>query len=162
MMVWRYHFDITEYIATGIKDNIRELEGALIRLLAFSTLRKQAITMDLAQKVLQDVLGKTAFTEVTIDHVIKYVSREMKVSERQLLGKSRIMEIARARQIAMYLSREFTNSSLINIGYHLGRRDHTTVIHACRTIEKNMKKDNEFAKRISRMKNDLDPAGHIT
>ncbi len=150
-------FDITEYIATGIKNNIRELEGALIRLLAFSTLRKQAITMELAHKVLQDILGKSAFTEVTIDHVIQYVSREMKVSERQLLSKSRIMEIAHARQVAMYLSREFTNSSLINIGYHLGRRDHTTVIHACRTIEKKMKKDPDFARRIERMRGELDP-----
>jgi len=154
-------FDITEYIATGIKDNIRELEGALIRLLAFSTLRKQAITMELAQKVLQDILGKSAFTEVTIDHVIKYVSREMKVSERQLLGKSRIMEIAHARQVAMYLAREFTNSSLINIGYHLGRRDHTTVIHACRTVEKKINKDPEFGRRIERMKRELDPKAMI-
>lgn len=154
-------FDITAYIASGVKNNIRELEGALIRLLAFSTLRKQSITMDLAQKVLQDILGKSAFTQVTIDHVIKYVSREMRVSERQLLGKSRIMEIALARQVGMYLSRELTSSSLINIGYHLGRRDHTTVIHACRTIEKKMKNDPEFNRRVDKMKSELDPSGHF-
>ncbi len=152
-------FDITQYIASAIKNNIRELEGALIRLLAFSTLRRQAITMELAQKVLQDILGKAAFAEVTIDQVIKQISREMKVSERQILGKSRIQEVALARQVVMFLGRELTDLSLLSIGQHIGGRDHTTVIHACRQVEKRMKNDPEFTKRIQKLRDELSPTG---
>jgi chromosomal replication initiator protein len=152
-------YNITEFIASSVKNNIRQLEGTLIRLLALSSLRKQDITMNLVKNVLKDILGKAAYVEVTIDHVVKYVSKILKVSEKQLLGKGRTMEVALARQTAMYLSRELANSSLLNIGMHLGGRDHSTVIHACRNIEKKMKNDSEFKNRIDKMKKELSPIG---
>ena len=145
-------YEVVEFMAISIKSDIRSMEGALVRLLAISSLKRIDINMELAKQILEDILGKSAFTDVTIDHVIKFVSREMKVSERQLLGKGRTMEVALARQTAMYLSRELTGSSLINIGMHLGRRDHSTVIHACRNIENKMSVDKELKARIENMK----------
>ncbi|MBT3252320.1 MAG: chromosomal replication initiator protein DnaA [Candidatus Marinimicrobia bacterium] len=155
-------FDIIEYIASHIKRNVRELEGTMVRLLALSSLYRKDITMELAQKVLEDILGRDAFMGITIDHVVKYTSKEWKVSERQLMGKGRKMEVAMARQIAMYISRELTSASLFNIGMHLGGRDHSTVIHACRTIEKKMSEDKELKKRIEKMKKELSPVSQST
>ena len=154
-------FNITQYLASAIKDNVRELEGALIRLLAFSTLRRQAITMELAQRVLQDILGKATFADVTVQQIIKFVERTMKVPERQILGKSRVQEVALSRQMTMYLTRELTESSLQSIGQHLGGRDHTTVLHAIRQIEKRMQNDPDFAKRVQNMKDELLPGGRF-
>ena len=111
--------------------------------------------MDLAKQVLEDILGKATFNSVTISHVIKYISRELKISERQLIGKGRTMEVAIARQIAMYLCREYTSSSLTNIGLYFGKRDHSTVIHACRNIENKMNNDKELKNKINNMKSDL-------
>jgi len=148
-------YEVVEFMASSIKSDIRSMEGALVRLLALSSLKRVDITMELAKQVLEDILGKSAFTDVSIDHVLKFVSREMKVSERQILGKGRTMEVALARQAAMYISRELTGSSLINIGRHLGRRDHSTVIHACRAIEKKMAEDKEFRSRIDNMKSEV-------
>ena len=148
-------YEVVEFMASSIKSDIRSMEGALVRLLALSSLKRVDITMELAKQVLEDILGKSAFTDVSIDHVLKFVSRELKVSERQILGKGRTMEVALARQAAMYISRELTGSSLINIGRHLGRRDHSTVIHACRAIEKKMAEDKEFRSRIDNMKSEV-------
>ena len=142
-------------MASSIKSDIRSMEGALVRLLALSSLKRVDITMDLTMQVLEDVLGKTAFTNISIDHVLKFVSKEMKVSERQIVGKGRTMEVALARQSAMYLSRELTGSSLINIGKHIGRRDHSTVIHACKAIERKMAEDKEFRLKIDNMKSHI-------
>jgi len=148
-------YNIVEFIATSIKSDIRAMKGALIRLLAISSLKRIDINMDLAKEVLEDILGKSTFNNVTINHVIKYVSRELKISEKQLIGKGRTMEVAIARQIAMYLCREYTSSSLTNIGLYFGKRDHSTVIHACRNIEKKMSDDNELKNTIDTLRGSL-------
>ena len=148
-------YNIVEFIATSIKSDIRAMKGALIRLLAISSLKRIDINMDLAKEVLEDILGKSTFNNVTINHVIKYVSRELKISEKQLIGKGRTMEVAIARQIAMYLCREYTSSSLTNIGLYFGKRDHSTVIHACRNIEKKMSNDNELKNTIDTLRGSL-------
>ena len=148
-------YNIVEFIATSIKNDIRAMKGALIRLLAISSLKRIDINMDLAKQVLEDILGKSTFNNVTITHVIKYVSRELKISEKQLIGKGRTMEVAIARQIAMYLCREYTSSSLTNIGLYFGKRDHSTVIHACRNIENKINKDNELKNKIDAMRGNL-------
>ena len=121
-------------------------------MMAFSTLKQQDINMSLAKQVVIDIIGTSAFSEVTIDHVLKSVSRAMGVSEKLLIGKGRKKDVALTRQVAMYLSRELTSSSLFNIGTHLGRRDHSTVIHACKTIENKMKHDKNFKLRINKLK----------
>ncbi len=148
-------YEVTEYIATCIRGNVRDLEGALRRLMAFSTLKRKDVNINLAKQVIRDILGSSAFSEVTIDHVVKYISRELGIAERLLTGKTRKKEVALARQVAMYLARELTGSSLFNIGTHLGRRDHSTVIHACKTIEHKMVKEKDFKLRINKMKKEI-------
>jgi len=153
-------FEIIEYIASSITENVRDLEGALIRLLAFASLKRQDITMNLAKQVILDIMGASAFQNITIDHVLKTVSKEMRITERQMIGKGRTMDVAMARHTAMYLSRELTSSSLINIGLHFGRRDHSTVIHACKTIDKKMLLNPELNRTIEKLKKEL--GGPIT
>ena len=111
--------------------------------------------MILAKQVILDIMGTTAFQKITIEHVLKIVSKEMRVTERQLIGKTRTMEIAIARQTAMYLSRELTSSSLVNIGLYFGGRDHSTVIHACKTIEKKINTNPELKRTITKLKKEL-------
>ena len=148
-------YEVTEFIAEAIIGDIRAMEGALVKLLALSSLRREDITMHLAKKVLKNILGPDSFLDLSIDQIVKYVSKKMKVSERQIMGKSRIMEVALARQLSMYLSKELTNSSLANIGSQIGGRDHSTVIHACKNIENKIFNDNEFKKRVELIKINL-------
>ena len=148
-------YNVTEFIASGVTSDIRSMEGALVKLLALSSLKREDITISLARQVLKDLIGESAFLDISINHVSQYVCNKMEVNERQINGKSRTMNIALARQIAMYLSRELTKSSLSNIGMHFGKRDHSTVIHACKTIETKINNDKEFETNIKKMKQDL-------
>ena len=147
--------DTIEYIATCILSNVRELEGALIRLLAYSSLRREEITMDLARKVVQEMLGKQATKNVTVDEIIQKVSTETSIRENLLIGKGRQKNIAQARQLAMYLARELTDSSLVNIGLHFAGRDHTTVIHACRKVEEMMGNSTQYQARVDQLRHGL-------
>ena len=121
-------------MASNITSNIRELEGALIKLMAFSSLKGTDISLDLAKMVLKDVVVKKR-REVSIEEIQREVCRFYDIPDDLLRGKSRKQEIAFARQVAMYLSKEMTHYSLKSIGLHFGGRDHTTVIHAVRTIQ---------------------------
>ena len=148
-------YDVIEYIATSIKGDIRAMEGALVKLLALSSLRREDITINLAKYVLKNILGDNSFTDISIKQIINFTCKEMKISERQLVGKNRTMNIALARQIAMYLCKELTDSSLSNIGLHIGKRDHSTVIHSYKNIEKKIKTDPDFKFKIQNLKNKL-------
>jgi chromosomal replication initiator protein len=110
----------------------------------------------MARQVVQEILGKNAARTVSVDEVIKKVSGEFNIRETALVGKGRLQEVALARQVAMYLSRELTGASLVNIGLHFAGRDHSTVIHACRTIEKKSKEDPIFKARVDTIQNELD------
>ena len=148
-------YDVTEFIASAIKGDIRAMEGALVKLLALSSLRREDINMNLAKHVLKNVVGDISFTEISIDQIVRFICREMKVSERQIMGKSRTMDIALARQMAMYFCKELTETSLANIGSRIGGRDHSTVIHAYKNIEKKVKENKDFKLRINNMKDQL-------
>ena len=148
-------YDVIEFIASAIKGDIRAMEGALVKLLALSSLRREDITINLAKHVLKNILGDISFADVNIDQIVRFICREMKISERQIMSKSRTMDVALARQIAMYFCKELTETSLANIGAHIGGRDHSTVIHACKNIEKKVKTDREFKLRINNMKNQI-------
>ncbi len=126
--------EIIEYIGTNITSNIRELEGALIKLLAFSSLKGVDIDLDLAKIVLKDVVLDKKH-DVSIEEIQKVVCNYFNIPDDLLRGKSRKMEIVLARQVAMYLSKGLTRYSLKSIGLHFGGRDHTTVIHAIRTVQ---------------------------
>lgn len=148
-------YEILEIIAINIKSNIREMEGALIKILAYSSLYRSDITMELAQRALKETLGNSAFNDLTIDDIIKRVSATLNVPEGKLIGKGRKMEIVIARQIAMYLCRDMVGASLVNVGLHFGGRDHTTVIHACKTVKKKMKENPEFSRKVKNLKNHI-------
>ena len=148
-------YDVIEFIASAIKGDIRAMEGALVKLLALSSLRREDITINLAKQVLKNILGNISFVDVNIDQIVRFICREMKVSERQIMGKSRTMDVALARQMAMYFCKELTETSLANIGVNIGGRDHSTVIHACKNIEKKIQEDGDFKLRIHNIKNQI-------
>ena len=154
-------YDVTEFIATAITNDIRSMEGALVKLLALASLTKNEITIELAQKVIEGILGKEIAKKTSLKMVLASTGKEYNVSEKKLLGKGRQMEIVIARHVAMYLCRELTNSSLISIGKHFGNRDHSTVIHACKTIENKMKTDESLTTRIKNLKANLLGGVHV-
>jgi chromosomal replication initiator protein len=135
--------DVIEYLAYSITTNIRELEGALISLIAQSSLNKKAITIDLARKMIDKFVKNTA-REVSIDYIQKVVCDYFDLNMEMLKSKTRKREVVQARQIAMYFSKKLTKSSLANIGAHCGGKDHATVLHACKTVNNLLETDKTF------------------
>ena len=144
-------YEVMEFVASNIEGDIRTLEGALVNLLALSSLKKQDISLALAKAVLEKHVGPKQLNQISVEQIIKMVSKELKVKEKNILGKKRDMQIALARQICMFLSKKLTNLSLSNIGQQIGKRDHSTVIHAYKTIEKKIEKDVELKQIISKI-----------
>jgi len=136
--------DVIAFIAENITDNIRRLEGALIRLLAFASLTGREISLEMASEVLSSFFQGSSTGPVKIADVIKIVGEVHDLTVDQLKSKRRTQDLARARQIAMYLAREMTGASLNQIGRALGNRDHSTVSHAYQKIQKEMKTDPRF------------------
>lgn len=149
--------DVMVYIASRIDNNIRELEGALTRVMAFSSLNKQMITKELAAEALKNVFTNNESRTVTLELVQEIVSSYFKIDTSELVAKKRTRNLAFPRQIAMYLCRELTSASLPRIGDIFGGRDHTTVIHAYDKITQerkiNHKLDNTIKELTSRIKN---------
>ena len=139
--------EVVKYIAYNINNNIRELEGALISLLAQSSLNRKEIDLELAKKVLRNFV-KSSTKEITIDTIQKMVCDYFEVPYDKLLQKTRKREIVQARQITMYLAKAFTKNSLKSIGEHFGGRDHTTVIHSCQTVKDLMDTDDSFRDNV--------------
>lgn len=133
--------EVMAYIATKIKSNIRELEGALIRIVAYSSLTNREISTDLAAEALKDIISSEQNKQVTIALIQDIVSNYFNLKIEDLKSSRRTRNIAFPRQIAMYLSRKLTDMSLPKIGEEFGGRDHTTVIHAYEKISNNLKKD---------------------
>ncbi len=135
--------EVIEYLAYNITTNIRELEGALISILAQSSLNKKAITLDLAKQMI-DKFVKNTSREISIDFIQKIVSDYFNLPIELIISNTRKREIVQARQIAMYFSKKMTKSSLATIGFHCGNKDHATVLHACRTVNNLMDTDKQF------------------
>ena len=133
--------EVMVYIATKIKSNIRELEGALIRIVAYSSLTNREITVDLATEALKDIISNKQNKNITIDLIQDVISAYFNLRVEDLKSQRRTRNIAYPRQIAMYLSRKLTDMSLPKIGEEFGGRDHTTVIHAYEKISENLKTD---------------------
>ena len=134
-------YEIIELIATYIKDNIREMESTIIRLLARSSLLNKDINMDIAKNIVIERKGNSILAETTISGIVKRVSFITKISENKIVGKSREKDIAEARQIAAYLCRNILGSTLVNIGMYLGGRDHTTIMYAYKNIVKRLREE---------------------
>ena len=143
--------EVMVYIATKIKSNIRELEGALIRIVAFSSLTNKEISVDLASEALKDIISSKQTRQVTIDIIQEVVANYYNLKIEDLKSARRTRNIAFPRQIAMYLSRKLTDMSLPNIGEEFGGRDHTTVIHAYEKISNNLKKDESLQNAIKEL-----------
>ncbi len=146
--------DILEYIANNITSNIRELEGCLIKLLASASLNSKEITLELAKKTVKEIATDRK-VNITIDDISKAVCSYLNIAENKLREKTRKKEIVLARQLAMYFSKELTKSSLKTIGLHFGGRDHSTVIHACNSIEEMKNNDNSMKELIEGIRNKL-------
>jgi chromosomal replication initiator protein len=132
---------VLTFIASRVSSNIRELEGALTRVVAFSSLTGRLMTVELAQDVLRDVFPQGQAAEVSIEQIQDIVSDRFNISKSELCGERRSQNIVYPRQVAMYLSRELTDSSLPKIGREFGGRDHTTVIHATSKIARKIRED---------------------
>jgi len=143
--------EVMLYIANQIDTNIRELEGALIRVVAYSSLVNQDIDAALAADALKDIIPSNKPKEITIQMIQEFVGEKYNVKVEEILAKKRTKAIVLPRQIAMYLSRELTDSSLPNIGKEFGGRDHTTVLHAHDKISKLIEKDTLLNKEIEEL-----------
>lgn len=143
--------DTLNYIAGQIDTNIRELEGALTKVQAFANLSGERITPSLASQALKG-LHRVAKNEISIAKIQKQVADFYNITQGDILGKKRVKQIVMPRQIAMYLSRELTDSSLPKIGNEFGGKDHTTVLHAIDKIEAELKKDTDLQNDITKLK----------
>lgn len=148
---------ILDYIATNIKSNIRELEGALNKLLAFSNLEHTDITMEIAVRELQNIISPDKPREITPQLVIEIVSEHFNISTDQMISKSRSNDIARPRQIAMYLCKTMTDTPLETIGALLGGRDHSTIIHGIKKITNEYEENETFHNLIETIKKKINP-----
>ncbi|MFC5196018.1 MULTISPECIES: chromosomal replication initiator protein DnaA [Bizionia] len=139
--------EIIEYVAKHIKTNIRELEGAIISLIAQSSFNKKEITADLAKQVVEKFVKNTK-REVSIDYIQKIVSDYFQMDVDTLQSKTRKRHIVQARQLAMFFAKKYTKASLASIGSQIGKRDHATVLHACKTVDNLSSTDKQFKKYV--------------
>lgn len=135
--------EVIEYIAYNINTNVRELEGALISLMAQSSLNKKQITIDLAKQMIDKFVKNTA-REITIDYIQKVICDYFNLPIESIQSHTRKREIVQARQLAMYFAKKMTKASLAIIGLQCGNKDHATVLHACKTVTNLAETDKQF------------------
>lgn len=146
--------DVIEYLAYSINSNVRELEGALISLLAQSSLNKKKITVELAKQMI-DKFVKNTTREISIDYIQKVICDYFDMPIDLLKSKTRKREIVQARQLAMYFSKQLTKNSLASIGAQCGNKDHATVLHACRTVNNLTETDKRFRTYVDDLRKKL-------
>jgi chromosomal replication initiator protein len=139
--------EVIDYIAKNIKTNVRELEGAIISLIAQSSFNKKEITLGLAKEIVEKFVKNTK-REVSIDYIQKVVSDYFQMDIDTLQSKTRKRHIVQARQLAMFFAKKFTKASLASIGSQIGQRDHATVLHACKTVDNLSSTDKQFRKYV--------------
>ncbi|QUI21084.1 chromosomal replication initiator protein DnaA [Vallitalea pronyensis] len=140
--------DVIQYVATNIKSNIRELEGAINKIIAYSTLVHKDLTKELAEDALKDLITPEKNKEITPEFILEIVAEHYNLNPMDIVSKKRPRDIAYPRQIVMYLSRTLTDLSLPKIGQILGKRDHTTIIHGYEKISKDITKDSALKNTI--------------
>lgn len=150
--------EIVDFIAANVTSNIRELEGCLISLLARASLENREINLDLAKDVLRMVVSEVR-SPVTIEQIQRTVSEFFDIPADLLRAKTRKQEVVNARQVAMFLAKELTNSSLKTVGLHFGGRDHSTVIHACQAVEDHVKTDIVFKHNVDQLRRRIEMSG---
>lgn len=135
--------EVSNFICTHIKNNIRELEGVLIQLIAQATLNQREIDMDLAKEVIKRMNNKES-KEITVDLIKEMVAEFFGIDVEKLGSKTRKQDVATARHLSIYFSKEYTKNSLKSIGQYFGGRDHSTILHSCRTVKDRMDTDRAF------------------
>jgi len=148
--------DIMFYIAEHLKSNIRNLEGVLKRLMAYNVLMGKPITMELADDAIKEFLNKTSDPHVNTEYILSIVANYFNVTSDEILSSKRTQEISYARQIAMYLLREFTNMSLPKIGQELGGRNHATIVSGIKKITQSLEKDEDTKKIVEELVKNLE------
>ena len=143
--------DVFYFIANRVNSNIRELEGALTRVIAQASFNHKDITVELASKAMEDVYPSDPKKTITLELIQDMTASYFKITTSDLLSKKRTQSLAQARQVAMYLCRELTNSSLPQIGERFGGRDHTTVMHAYNKILKQRQESSQFNETINEL-----------
>ena len=151
--------EVIKYIATNIKSNIRELEGAFNKVMASSKLEKKEVTLELAEQALKDIISPNEQKVITPDYIISVVAEHYHVTVAELCGNKRSSKIVMPRQIAMYLCREIIDTSLKTIGKNLGNRDHTTIMHGIEKIEKELATNDNLKNSIATLKKKINPQG---
>ena len=149
--------EILNYIATNIKSNVRELEGALNKLLAFNNLEHTTITMEIAERELANIITPDKPREITSQLIIEVVSEHFHISIDQMISKSRSSDIAKPRQIAMYLCKNMTSNPLDSIGALLGGRDHSTIIHGIKKVTEEYENNENTRALIETIKKKINP-----
>lgn len=149
------HPDVFDYVATHIKSNIRELEGALIRLQAHAALHGGEINLEMAREVLRDLIVE-AGVSLTVEEIQRIACDFLKIPEDLVRARTRKREVVRARQVAMYFSKQLTNHSLKTIGLHFGGRDHSTVIHAVQSVEDQCDTDPAYREMVEAISKKLE------
>ena len=149
--------EIIKYIATNVKSNIRELEGALNKLMAFANLEKQEVTLALAEQVLKDIISPDEKRIITPEYIINTVCEHFDVSLEDIKSNKRSSKIVHPRQIAMYLCRDMTDTALKVIGKYMGNRDHTTVMHGIEKIEKELQTSPSTQNTVEILKKKINP-----
>lgn len=147
--------DVIEYIASNIKSNIRELEGALTKIKAYSNLVKQDVNLELAEQVLKDIISPNEKKVVTPEIIINMVAEQFEITPADIIGNKRSSKIVYPRQIAMYLCRTMLDIPLTQVGSYIGNRDHTTVIHGINKIQDDLKTSDQTQKVIATLKKKL-------
>lgn len=147
--------DVMLYIADNIVSNIRELEGALNRVVAYASLINSPLTVELTKECLKQIISNSAIKEINPSAIIKTVARYFDINPDHLTGRKRSRDVTYPRQIAMFLCRELTELSLPKIGQAFGGKDHTTVLHACEKIQEDIQKNSETRRAISEMKKNI-------
>lgn len=145
-----------EFIARHIKNNIRDLEGTIIRILAKSSLLNREIDFDLVNSVVKERAGGKVFGDITMEDVVKKVSKMSNISPKEIIGKSRKMEIVEARHASIYLCREIIGASLSSIGIYFGGRDHTTIMHSINQVSSKIKRDIKVNNSIVNLKEQIE------
>ena len=146
--------DVAMFMASRIKSNVRELEGSLIRLIAYSSLTTKPLTIELAQEVLKNVIDHDE-KAVTIEQIQKFVADYYQLKLHELKSRNNSKSVAMPRQVAMYLCKSLTHASLPEIGRSFGGKHHSTVIHSIKKVEEMRKKSGDFDKQVD------EPAGVV-
>ena len=149
--------EVMKYIATNIKSNIRELEGALTKIVALSRLKNREVNVELAEEALKDLISPNNIKDITPELIVDIVADHFNITSAEIVSSKKSRNIAYPRQISMYLCRKLTDVSLNDIGKKLGNRDHTTILHGINKIEADLKKDNNLDNTIDVLSKKISP-----